>query len=172
MNELQEKIFDVIMSLLSGKSFASSVRNSAIRYGFLNYVAKFSLANDYYYASPSAFDHLYDSGFLRSERLRRSMKSKRNMFTYEHVIPVNVIGNELLKYPRDPNKVREILIFADYIVILTPPENALLAGGSLRSKMPCNFEFFTSDPFSRYIKVGLPELRNLIKVPVFGALRR
>ena len=58
MNELQEAIFEVILSILRNdklhKKFESYpeqigkpiFQNSAIRYGILNYVAKFSLANN------------------------------------------------------------------------------------------------------------------------------
>ena len=119
MNELQEKIFNVIASMLSDKAFASSVKHSAIRYGFLNYVAKFSLARDEYYASPAAYALLHDNGLLRCNRLRRGSKSRRNQFTYEHVIPANVVGRELLKYQNDAPKWRDIQIYADHVAILT-----------------------------------------------------
>lgn len=171
MNELQEKIFKVLVSLMSDEDFAASVNHSAIRYGFLNYVAKFSLARDEYYASPAAYALLQSNGFLRSNGLKRGLKSKLNRFTYEHVIPANVVGRELLKYQNDVAKWRDILLYADHVTILTAPENSFLRG-SHWSSMPDDFEFFISDPFSRYIHAGLPRVEELYVVPVFGALRR
>lgn len=171
MNELQEQIFDVIVSLLSGKSFASSVNNSAVRYGFLNYIAKFSLANDYYYSTPSACIHLSNKGLISSKGLRRGVKSRRQGFSYEHVIPVNLIGKEILKNQSSSEMVHEILMKTSLVVILTAIENSRLVG-SLRSNMPEEFDFKTSDPFIRYDQVGLPGRCKLNKVAVYGSLRR
>ena len=70
MNELQEAIFEVIVSILRNdklhKKFESYpeqigkpiLQNSAIRYGILNYVAKFSLANNEYFISEKCFEHI------------------------------------------------------------------------------------------------------------------
>ncbi len=171
MNELQEQIFDVIVSLLNGKSFATFASNGAIRYGLLNYVAKYSLANDQYYATPAAYDQLCDFGFLRPKGLRRGVKSRRNQFTYEHVIPASVIVRELLKFQGDVSRWRDILVYSDCVTILTAAENSRL-NASLRSSMPKNFEFLVSDPFERYTQAGLPGIDELEKVSVFGALRR
>ena len=58
MNELQEAIYQVIISIFKNDFLSKKfeihdehrgkkiIENSAIRYGILNYVAKYSLAND------------------------------------------------------------------------------------------------------------------------------
>ena len=70
MNELQEAIFQVIISIfkndLLSKKFEKHdeyrgqkiINNSAIRYGILNYVAKYSLANDKYYITDKCLNYL------------------------------------------------------------------------------------------------------------------
>ena len=70
MNHLQLAIFEVIKSMdgnefiniqtkdCAGKSLKPIIHNSAIRYGILNYVAKFSLANDDYLITQKCAEHL------------------------------------------------------------------------------------------------------------------
>ena len=171
MNELQEQIFDVIASLLEGKSFRVSVSKGAIRYGFLNYIARFSLSKNYYYATPRASAHIKDKKLLTEDGLRRGTKSRRSGFTYEHAIPVNVIGKAILDYQSDLDKVREILQGTDIVSILTTEEDNLLSG-PLRSQMPEGWTILESDPYARYREAHLSSIDEMEKICVYGAITR
>ena len=72
MNELQEAIFEVIF--LSFPSKLENLQNSAIRYGILNYVAKFSLANNEYFISEKCFEHISELNLINNKGLRRGKK--------------------------------------------------------------------------------------------------
>ena len=49
MNELQEFIFKIIINIFKIDQIEKFYKRSEIRYGILNYVAKYSLARDKYY---------------------------------------------------------------------------------------------------------------------------
>lgn len=171
MNSLQNDIFEVIASILKGKDFSRSVSNSAIRYGFANYIAKYSLANDIYWATPKAEAHLQRLQLISKKGLRRGAKSKRNGFTYEHVVPVNLIVDEILAIGDDLTRVKDVLTATDRVVILTSEEDRLLSG-PLRSKMPQKWSSSSSDIFARYRSAGLPDETEMIEIPVYGAIQR
>ena len=88
MNELQEAIYQVIVSILKNdfllKKFEKydgnvgqrKIENSAIRYGILNYVAKYSLANDKYYVTEKCFKHLTDLNLINRKGLLRGKKDQ------------------------------------------------------------------------------------------------
>ena len=90
MNELQENIFKVIKSIIQTeglqKKFASNspwegkkiINHAAIRYGILNYVAKFSLANDTYLITTKCKKNLVKKGLLNNGRLRSGKKGSKN----------------------------------------------------------------------------------------------
>lgn len=54
MNELQEFIFKIIINIFKIDQIEQFYNTSEIRYGILNYVAKYSLARDKYYVTNSA----------------------------------------------------------------------------------------------------------------------
>ncbi len=58
-----------------------------IRYGLLNYIAKYSLAKETYLATEASLEHLLKNKFLKDGKLRRAIQSQKNKFTYEHPIP-------------------------------------------------------------------------------------
>ena len=70
MNELQLHLYHVITSLietdgldgyfLDQDAFGKKriIEHSAIRYGILNYVAKYSLANDTYFITSKCYEHI------------------------------------------------------------------------------------------------------------------
>ena len=77
MNELQEAVLDVIVAIFSIEDIHNNfdkdgpwkgqqkIRHATIRYGLLNYVAKFSLANDRYFVTEKRND-LVDNNFLKN----------------------------------------------------------------------------------------------------------
>ena len=172
MNSKQEKIFEVINALLQIKKFPEYFQDHTIRYGFLNYVAKYSLAADKYLITERALDHLTQNNFLKNGTLRRGIKSKKNGFTYEHPVPSNIIGSEILKHRKDNETVKKILNWTDLITILTTEEDNALSNAGLIKNMPEGWRFFKDDPFERYKKVGLEDGENLSRIDVYGPLKR
>ena len=101
MNELQEFIFKIIINIFKIDQIEQFYNTSEIRYGILNYVAKYSLARDKYYVTNECLEHLYNLKLINEKGLRRGSKSKKNQFTYEHPIPSNIIADELFKNKDD-----------------------------------------------------------------------
>ena len=107
MNHLQLTIFEVVKSILgnefinkspkdSGDKYAKPIiHNSAICYGILNYVAKFSLANDDYLITQKCANHLKNNNLINAKGLLRAKKGSRYKFTFEHPVPANIIGDLL-----------------------------------------------------------------------------
>ena len=70
MNDLQKNIYKVIVSIIETdgilekfedkKNYGEKkiIDNSSIRYGILNYVAKYSLANNSYFVTSKCYEHL------------------------------------------------------------------------------------------------------------------
>ena len=67
MNEIQNAIFHLINNILSDDFFYAKLKNhkeqkiienSAIRYGLINYVAKYSLANNEYLVTDKCLNYL------------------------------------------------------------------------------------------------------------------
>ena len=99
MNELQEAIYQVIISIfkndLLSKKFEKHydyrgqkiINNSAIRYGILNYVAKYSLANDKYYITDKCLNYLTKLDLINEKGLLRGKKGSKYKFTFEHPVP-------------------------------------------------------------------------------------
>ena len=170
MTDLQRHLLTVITTLAAIDDFDKFGQDSAIRYGFLNYVAKYGLAKNSYAITAAARSHLEANGLLTANGLRRGKKNKKNRFTYEHPIPSNVIADEIIANRDDASKISEILKISDVVTILTTEENDLLSG-RLRSDMPAGWSF-QDDPYARYVAVGLPEQSKLERVSVFGALAR
>lgn len=171
MNELQADLADVIWALTSTKNFHKKAKNSAIRYGYLNYVAKYSLAKDEYFISESALRHLSDLNLITDRGLLRGSKSRARAFTYEHPIPSNVIADEILKHADTKESMIKILERSDCVTVLTDHENKKLKG-PLVGSMPKDWSFFRSSPFERYRTAKLPDEHSLKKICVYGAIAR
>ena len=171
MNDLQEMIFEMLTKMFSANRLEDFWDSGDIRYGILNYVARFSLANDTYMVTDKSRRHLYQNGFLKDGRLLRAKKSRKNGFTYEHAIPSNVIANQLFNNRNSADRMRDILMFSNLVTILTDEENAMLSKLYV-SKMPQDWEFFVSSPFARYIDCGLIEHQIEETVKVYGAITR
>ena len=107
MNELQRVIFEVIVQITSVKDLQNTKYSSDVLYGLHSYVARYSLANDFNLASDKATMQLRKIKALDDRNmLPRSKKSRKNGFTYEHLVPANLISKEILKHRSSPlNKI-------------------------------------------------------------------
>ena len=187
MNDLQKYLFEVIKSMVLNKVLNKEIstpsgkikmiNHGAIRYGFLNYVARFSLANDEYLITKDARDLLHSKKIINEKGLLRSKKSRENDFTYEHPVPSNVIGDLLINNSKSEKVIKEILIKTNKVVVLTNNENAKLSKEKLNSSMPQGWKYenaLNDDTkfFARYekAKIEIPKLDSKIKV--YGALAR
>ena len=172
MNQLQTQIYQVILAIIRIEGFPEYYKDHTIRYGVLNYVAKYSLAKDEYLISKRAFEHLKLNGFLKQEELRRGLKSRRNGFTYEHPIPSNRISSEIMKYRQDEEMVAKILDWSDHIVVLTTEENNAIKDSGYQNKMPDGWEFFKDNIFARYKDSSLLEDDPSRRIKVYGQVCR
>ena len=181
MNELQENILKVIQSIVQTdglyKNFSTNspwkekkiINHSAIRYGILNYVAKFSLANDTYLITEKCKKNLKEAGLITKGKLLRKHKGKKNKFTFEHPVPSNVIADLILFDPNDEKRIKNILLKTNLVTVLTYEENSLL-NKSLVANMPNNWSYDSGDFFARYKKSAL-EIPSE-RIEVHGAIKR
>lgn len=171
MNTKQENIYRVIKAIFSVDSIENFHRNGEIRYGILNYIAKYSLARDRYFMTKTSSAFLNNNKFINEKGLRRGLKSVRNGFTYEHPIPSNVVADILFEHRKDPKKMRQILSCSDVVTILTREENKLLAK-TFNSKMPEGWCIFKDSPFQRYFSAGIARTELEDTIRVYGAITR
>ena len=173
MNNAQLDIFKAINALASIDDFNALYKNSHFRYGFLNYVAKYGLASSDYYVSEKALTHLLSMGFVGADgSLRRGLKNQKNGFTYEHPIPANVVGKQLLESSKSDSDIERILKYSESIVILTSEEDALLRKAGYSSSMPKNWSFFDSSPYQRYFCAGIMARPPVLTLAMKGAIIR
>ena len=155
MNKTQKIIYEIIYSIASIKNI--SELGSTVTYGLTNYVARFSLMNDYYFIRKEEKKHI--SKIWSISPLTRSIKSIKNGFTYEHVIPSSFVTKEILKKPTR-NNIKDILIKTDLIAIITQSENKDI---NLTSSMPENWKIGDS-PWARYEDSNITILEEKIKM--------
>ena len=172
MNLLQTKIFNVINAIIRIDDFGEYYKDHTIRYGVLNYVAKFSLSKDKYLITAKAYRHLELNGFLNTKGLRRGLKSRKNGFTYEHPVPSNRISAEIIKYRYDKEMVAKILNWTDYIVVLTTDENNSIKDSGFQNNMPEDWSFFKDNIFERYKFSPLVEDVPSKEINVYGQICR
>ena len=182
MNELQEAIYQVIISIFKNEFLTKKfkihdeyrgqkiIENSAIRYGILNYVAKYSLANDEYFISEKCFEYLTKQNLISDKGLLRGKKGTKYRFTFEHPVPSNIIADLLLKNCTDEVKLKNILKETDIVTVLTYDEDEILNKSKLTSKMPSGWQIFQNNIFERYTYAGINIPTRKIKV--YGALAR
>lgn len=165
LNNLQEIYLKIIHSLMNIDGMFD--HGAATQYGLLNYIAKYSLANDTYYISKLARSLVIgEEPFSRKKSFPKSSKvDLARTFTFEHPIPVNQIRNFLLKTDRSIDSVRQILDATNYVVVLTQLENKSI---KLKTKMP-NLWKIGDDPFIRYKNTEI-ELDGIVKIK--GAIIR
>ena len=123
MNTLQKDIYSVICSIVKINDFDRMYKDNTIRYGLLNYIAKYSLARDSYFTTEASLNYLLANGYIHNGRLRRGLKSQKNGFTYEHPVPCNVIGVEIARSRNNAEKIAKILDWSDKVTVLTAEEN-------------------------------------------------
>ena len=173
MNAIQSEVFEAIMALASIPGFESLYEKSHFRYGFLNYIAKYSLARDTYLATDSALEHILQGKFLDSlGRLRRGLKCRKNGFTYEHPVPSNVIGAEIAKSEKSRASVSKILSWSDCIVILTSKEDSLLRESGYGVSQVNGWKYFESSQFSRYFASGICSIPPTVELEMYGSVIR
>ena len=182
MNELQEAVLKIIIAIFSiddiHKNFdrdgpwkgQKKIRHATIRYGLLNYVAKFSLASDRYFVTEKSKRHLISNNFLKDGILRRGDKGKHGGFTHEHPVPSNVIADLLYDHRNDILKMREILIKTNQVTVLTYEEDGLLTANGFTKSMPPGWNIEDGDIFARYVKSGVEVPTE--KINVTGAIAR
>lgn len=165
LNTLQEVYLKIIHSLLNIDGMFD--HGAATQYGLLNYIAKYSLANDTYYISKSARGLVEgEEPFARKKSFPKSSKTDPvRTFTFEHPIPVNQIRNYLLQTDRSMESVGEILSLTNYVAILTQAENQSI---KLKTKMPKLWQI-GDDPFVRYKETDIV-LDGIVKLK--GAIVR
>ena len=172
MNELQKKIFNVINAIIEIDDFEEYYKDHTIRYGLMNYVAKYSLAKDKYLITKMCLEHLENKNFLNKKGLRRGLKSRKNGFTYEHPIPSNRICAEIINNRFNKKLVKKILDWSNHIVVMTTEENNSLRKIGLQNNMPEGWLFFKSDVFSRYQNNSLVENNPKLSINVYGQIYR
>ncbi len=182
MNELQEAIYQVIISIFKNEFLSKKfkihdeyrgqkiIENSAIRYGILNYVAKYSLANDEYFITEKCFKYLTNLNLISDKGLLRAKKGTKFKFTFEHPVPSNIITDLLLENYNDEVKLKEILKETDIVTVLTYDEDEILNKTKLTSRMPSDWKIFKKSNFERYTYAGINIPTR--KVKVYGALAR
>jgi hypothetical protein len=165
LNALQEAYLKIIHSLVNIDGMFD--HGAATQYGLLNYIAKYSLANDTYFISKLARSLVIgEEPFLRKKSFPKSSKvDPVRTFTFEHPIPVNQIRNFLLKTDCSMQSISKILDATNYVVVLTQSENKSI---KFKSKMPALWEI-GDDPFIRYKNTKI-ELDGVVKIK--GAIVR
>ena len=92
MNKIQLALKDQILDTVKNikKHNIGEILNWLLR----NQIAKYSLANDYYYSTQFTIDQIKNKGLDIS---KRSIKIKKNKITYEHPIPSKVVFNLIME---------------------------------------------------------------------------
>ena len=172
MNIIQSKLYRVICAIAEIREFDCIIKESAIRYGFLNYVAKYSLANDKYFVTEQSMRHLISNAYLNEAGLRRGLKCKAYGFTFEHPVPSNVIAEQIINHRNDKEKIQFILERTDCIHVLTSEENSKL-NGRLVNSMPDGWDLFNDDILARYEVSGIisPGSKKST-IDVYGSIKR
>ena len=181
MNELQKNIYEIIVSIIQTdgvlKNFQDTnsygenrvIDNSAIRYGILNYVAKYSLAKNEYLITTQCYKHIKKLGLLRQGKLLRGSKGTKHKFTFEHPIPSNIIADHIIENIADKGRIKMILQETDLVTAITYSENNVInKSGFIKEMPPGSYE--NKDMFARYKMSGVEVPSK--KIEVYGALKR
>ena len=163
MNKIQIALKDQIID--KDKNIKKHNVGEILNWLLRNQIAKYSLANDYYFSTQFTQDHIKKKGLNIT---KRSIKTKKNEITYEHPIPSKVVFNLILK-AKNENEIISILKKTDYIVILSHFEDVKLRDKGLVSSMPENWKY-GDDVFARYREASIKVLPK--KIRMIGAIRR
>ena len=163
MNKIQAALKDQILDTVKNikKHKVGEILNWLLR----NQIAKYSLANDYYFSTQFTLDQVKK---MNLDVTKRSIKTKKNKITYEHPIPSKVVFNLILK-AKSEIEITNILKKTDYIVILSHYEDEKLRAKGLISSMPDGWGY-GDNIFARYEKANIEVLTKKIKMT--GAIRR
>ena len=163
MNKIQAALRDQILDTVKNikKHKVGEILNWLLR----NQIAKYSLANDYYFSTQFTLDQVKK---MNLDVTKRSIKTKKNKITYEHPIPSKVVFNLILK-AKSEIEITDILKKTDYIVILSHYEDEKLRAKGLISSMPEGWSY-GDNVFARYEKANINVLTKKIKMT--GAIRR
>ena len=163
MNKIQAALRDQILDTVKNikKHKVGEILNWLLR----NQIAKYSLANDYYFSTQFTLDQVKK---MNLDVTKRSIKTKKNKITYEHPIPSKVVFNLILK-AKSEIEITDILKKTDYIVILSHYEDEKLRAKGLISYMPEGWSY-GDNVFARYEKANINVLTKKIKMT--GAIRR
>ena len=163
MNKVQAALRDQILDTVKNikKHKVGEILNWLLR----NQIAKYSLANDYYFSTQFTLDQVKK---MNLDVTKRSIKTKKNKITYEHPIPSKVVFNLILK-AKSEIEITDILKKTDYIVILSHYEDEKLRAKGLISSMPEGWSY-GDNVFARYEKANIEVLTKPIKMT--GAIRR
>ena len=163
MNKIQAALKDQILDTVKNikKHKVGEILNWLLR----NQIAKYSLANDYYFSTQFTLDQVKK---MNLDVTKRSIKTKKNKITYEHPIPSKVVFNLILK-AKSEIEIIDILKKTDYIVILSHYEDEKLRAKGLISSMPKGWSY-GDNVFARYEKANIKVLTKQIKMA--GAIRR
>ena len=163
MNKIQAALKDQILDTVKNikKHKVGEILNWLLR----NQIAKYSLANDYYFSTQFTLDQVKK---MNLDVTKRSIKSKKNKITYEHPIPSKVVFDLILK-AKSEIEIIDILKKTDYIVILSHYEDEKLRAKGLISSMPDGWGY-GDNIFARYEKANIEVLTKKIKMT--GAIRR
>ena len=163
MNKIQAALKDQILDTVKNikKHKVGEILNWLLR----NQIAKYSLANDYYFSTQFTLDQIKK---MNLDVTKRSIKTKKNKITYEHPIPSKVVFDLILK-AKSEIEIIDILKKTDYIVILSHYEDEKLRIKGLISSMPEGWSY-GDNVFARYEKANIEVLTKKIKMT--GAIRR
>ena len=163
MNKIQAALRDQILDTVKNikKHKVGEILNWILR----NQIAKYSLANDYYFSTQFTLDQVKK---MNLDVTKRSIKTKKNKITYEHPIPSKVVFDLILK-AKSEIEIIDILKKTDYIVILSHYEDEKLRAKGLISSMPEGWRY-GDNVFARYEKANIEVLTKKIKM--IGAIRR
>ena len=163
MNKIQAALRDQILDTVKNikKHKVGEILNWLLR----NQIAKYSLANDYYFSTQFTLDQVKK---MNLDVTKRSIKTKKNKITYEHPIPSKVVFDLILK-AKSEIEIIDILKKTDYIVILSHYEDEKLRIKGLISSMPEGWNY-GDNIFARYEKANIEVLTKKIKMT--GAIRR
>ena len=163
MNKIQAALSDQILDTVKNikKHKVGEILNWLLR----NQIAKYSLANDYYFSTQFTLDQVKK---MNLDVTKRSIKTKKNKITYEHPIPSKVVFDLILK-AKSEIEIIDILKKTDYIVILSHYEDEKLRIKGLISSMPEGWSY-GDNVFARYEKANIEVLTKQIKMT--GAIRR
>lgn len=163
MNKVQLALKDQIVDTVKNikKHNIGEILNWILR----NQIAKYSLANDFYYSTQFTLDQVKS---MKLDITKRSIKIKKNKITYEHPVPSKVVFN-LIMAAKNESEILNILEETDCIVILSHSEDQKLRDRGLISSMPKGWSY-GDNIFARYEKANIEVLPKRIKMT--GAIRR